>query len=167
MATSSISDSTVFSRLGGQMSNSVHSRRRRNLRTTVRQFGTTLQQIRANGVASMSPEQRENAIQKMAGNLERPIGLLFENAGLDIKNTNDWWALICIIAAALYSPKGPGRRRRWSKKQTTQFRMAVQAMRNRDANLTDLECCKKLAQKYGVRPKTLLRRLYDETTRSS
>ena len=116
-------------------------------------FGDLLPELKGTEAAANSVDQKKLRI------LERSVNKLFEDAKLDVHDLNDWKLIVYVLAIGMYSPKGAGRSRRWSKKITIQLKTEVDDMRA-TTNLTDLDCCKKLAPKYGVTSKTLLRRLY-------
>jgi hypothetical protein len=147
------------------MPNSVSAKRRQNLRTLVRQFGTLHQELKGTEHVAISDDQKMLAI------IERPVRKLFQDAGLDISNMNDWRLIVYVLANGMYSPKGAGRSRRWSKKQIIQLRSDIDNIRKGNSELTDLACCKELVKRnagnpsYRVAPSTLLRRLYSVVDR--
>jgi hypothetical protein len=147
------------------MPNSVNAKHRRNPRTLVRKFGTLFRELKGTEAATISNEKTMMRI------LDRSVRKLFQDAELDVYDSNDWITIVYVLALGIYSPKEAGRPRRWSKKQTIQLRTEVDNIRNGNGDLTDLECCEELVKRnasnsrYRVEPSTLLRRLYPEADR--
>jgi len=138
------------------------AKRRRNARSVLRQF-KAIQQKEKHGV----PDRAAMA-KKTGRQLERPVLQAFTDAGLDMDNESDWRLLVFILAVALYSPKGPGRPKHWTKKKINIVKADIAEIRANNPALSDLECCTLLAKRngsnpmYRVAPATLLRRLYPE-----
>jgi hypothetical protein len=143
------------------MPNSVSAKRRRNPRTLVREFGKLVQELKGTEPAAISDDQKQ-----MMRIIDRSVCKLFQNAGLDVSDMNDWTLIVYVLAIGMYSPKGAGRSRRWSKKRTIQLRTEVDNIRKENGAFTDLECCEELIKRnagnprYQVEPSTLLRRLH-------
>jgi hypothetical protein len=146
------------------MLNSASARRRRNLRTLVREFRTLSLQLGETEAAANNCDDQS----KLMRIIERSVRKLFQDAGLDLCNENDWQLLIYIVAVGWYSPRRAGRGRVWSEKQTNKLRTDVDNIRKENSeDLTVVDCCKKLAPKYGVAASTLLRKLYPERKKAT
>jgi hypothetical protein len=140
------------------MLNSASARRRRNLRTLVREFRSLSQQPGETEAGANNCDDQS----KLMRIIERSVRKLFQDAGLDFCNENDWRLLVFVVAVGWYSPRRAGRPRSWSKKETNKLRTDVDNIRKENSDLTVVDCCKKLAPKYGVAASTLLRKLYPE-----
>jgi hypothetical protein len=89
----------------------------------------------------------------------------FEDANLDPRNPAHWAEVARAFANVLFGSRKPGRRRRWTNDELSQFLKTFYPIKDEHPKWSDLRVCEKLVKDHGryakLSAETLRRRLQD------
>ena len=85
----------------------------------------------------------------------------FRAAKLNPKNRRHWVALARWLAWAVYSDKGPGAPKKWTKTRLLRLRDDVAKIKAKEPGFSEVKCCDRLRkeQRYSESAENLMRRL--------
>jgi DNA-directed RNA polymerase beta subunit len=126
--------------------------------------GPNARQGQSAAKADTSDHLTDKKIREVGRILRKPLRTLFDKAGADIKNDDEWRELLMFIAWAIYS-KDPGREKEWTKKKLLRLLADDTKVKFNNTNLTEGARCEVLSrtmERYlDVTARTLRRRLQD------
>jgi hypothetical protein len=122
--------------------------------------GANARQGQSASKADTSDHLTDKKIREVGRILRKPLRTLFDKAGADIKNDDEWRELLIFIAWAIYS-KDPGREKKWTKKKLLRLLADDTKVKSNNTNLTEGARCVVLTmERYlDVTAPTLRRRL--------